>query len=62
MIRKLSLFALLIITGCGGDQVVLTPKQQVHEVIMNERLQDPLREVIIVRDTQAQALIGRDDH
>ena len=59
MIRKLSLFALLIVTACGGDHVGLTSTQQVYEVVMNGRLQDPLREIVILGDTEAQAIVGR---
>jgi len=51
-----TIFALVFITGCGSADVGLTPTQQVYEVIMNERMQDPLREVIILSETEGQLL------
>ena len=51
-----TIFALVFITGCGSADVGLTPTQQVYEVIMNKRMQDPLREVIILSETEGQLL------
>ncbi len=51
---------LLMIAACDGDPVGLTPAQQVYEVVMNERLQDPLREVILLDETQAPYLVDKD--
>ena len=51
-----AIFALVFITGCGSADGGLTPTQQVYEVIMNERMQDPLREVIILSETEGQLL------
>jgi hypothetical protein len=58
MIRKLSLFALLIVAACDAEHAGLTSAQQVYEVAMNEHLQDPVREIVILSDTEAQAIAG----
>lgn len=49
----------IVLGSCGGNDVGLTPAQQVYEVVIYERIQDPTREVIVLRDTESQALVGR---
>ncbi len=50
------LAVLLFGAGCSRGDVGLTPSQQVYEVVMNERMQDALTEVIVLSHTEAQYL------
>ena len=47
--------------GCEGRAVGITSTHQIYEVVMNERMQDALTEVIVLRHTEAKALVDSDE-
>lgn len=51
----------IIFAGCSDPPAGLTPEQQVYEVVMNDRLQDALTEVILLSRTEAQYLQDKDN-
>jgi len=51
-----------IVVACVDPRAGLTPEQQVYEVVMNDRLQDALTEVILLSHTEAQYLNDEDNN
>lgn len=56
LVSGIILSLLLVGAGCGDEGIGLTPTQQIYEVVMNERIQDALTEVVVLSHTEAQYL------